>query len=120
LIQGLVGWSWVFEQIQIIDYGKNIFSLVVKIASLRIMITLVGTRNLHIHQMDAKITFLNGTLNEKNYISQFEGFNCSSKSPKEAIDFSKHYENKRVFCNWPCNSVFQLQWPFTTHKMYTL
>jgi hypothetical protein len=83
LIQGLVGWSWVFEQIQIIDYGKNIFSLVVKIATLRIVITLVATRNLHIHQMDVKTTLLKGTLNEKNYIFQFEGFNCSSKSPKE-------------------------------------
>ncbi len=81
--KALVGWSWVFEQIQIIDYGKDIFSLVVKIATLRIVITFVATHNLHIHQMDVKITFLNGTLNEKNYIFQFEGFNCSSKSPKE-------------------------------------
>jgi hypothetical protein len=79
----LVGWSWVFEQIQKIDYGINIVSLIVRIASLRIMITLVATCNLDNHQMDAKITFLNGTLNEKNYISQFEGINCSSKSPKE-------------------------------------
>jgi hypothetical protein len=59
------------------------FSLVVKIALLRIVITLVATHNLHIHQMDAKITFLNGTLNEKTYIFQLEGFNCSSKCPKE-------------------------------------
>jgi len=59
------------------------FSLVVKIALLRIVITLVATHNLHIHQRDAKITFLNGTLNEKTYISQLEGFNCSSKSPKK-------------------------------------
>jgi hypothetical protein len=73
------------------------FSLVVKIASLRIMITLVATHNLHIHQMDAKITFLNGSLNEKNYITQFERFNCSSKSPKEVNRlFKTLWEEKGV------------------------
>jgi hypothetical protein len=43
----------------------NAFSPIAKIASLKIMITLTITHNLHIHQMDVKTTFLNGTPNEK-------------------------------------------------------
>ncbi len=30
-----------------------------------------------------------------------------------------HYE-KRVFCNWSCNSIFELQWPLATHCNFTL
>jgi hypothetical protein len=26
-----------------------------------------------------------------------------------------HNEEKKVFCNWACNLVFELQWPFATH-----
>jgi hypothetical protein len=28
-----------------------------------------------------------------------------------------HYE-KGVFCNWPCNSIFELHWTFATHRIY--
>jgi hypothetical protein len=62
-----------FTQIQGIDSGETLL-LVVKIASLRTMITLVATHNFHIHQMDMKMAFLNGTLNEEIYMSQLEGF----------------------------------------------
>jgi hypothetical protein len=31
----------------------------------------------------------------------------------------QHYE-KKVFCNWPCNSIFELHWIFTTHCIYTM
>jgi hypothetical protein len=27
---------------------------------------------------------------------------------------------KRVFCNWPCNSIFELHHTLTTHRIYTL
>jgi hypothetical protein len=27
---------------------------------------------------------------------------------------------KMVFCNWPCNLVFELQWSLTTHHISTL
>jgi hypothetical protein len=56
-----------FTQIQGIDYGET-FSPLVKITSLKIMIALASAHNLHFHQMDMKITFLNGTFNEKIYM----------------------------------------------------
>jgi hypothetical protein len=57
-----------FQQIQGIDYGEA-FSPLVKIRSLKIMITLASAHNFHFHQMDMKTTFLNGFFNEKNYMS---------------------------------------------------
>jgi hypothetical protein len=29
-----------------------------------------------------------------------------------------HYEKKWVFCNWFCNSIFELHWTFATHYIY--
>jgi hypothetical protein len=50
------------------------FSPIAQIASLKIMITLTTTHNLHMHQMDVKTTFLNGTPNEEIYMLQPKGF----------------------------------------------
>jgi len=57
-----------FTQIQGIDYGET-FSPLVKITSLKIMITFASAHNFHFHEMDIKTTFLNGTFNEKIYMS---------------------------------------------------
>ncbi len=27
---------------------------------------------------------------------------------------------KKVFCNWPCNSIFELHWTLATHRIYML
>ena len=45
-----------------------------KINSIRMVLAIATLRNLEIHQMDVKTTFLNGELNEENYIEQPEGF----------------------------------------------
>jgi hypothetical protein len=71
-----------FTQIQGIDYGET-FLPIVKIASLKTMIAFPATHKLHIHQMDVKMTFLNGTLNEEICMS-IRRF-CSSKSPKKGL-----------------------------------
>ncbi len=64
----MISFAHGFIQIQIIDYCET-FSPIVKIAWLRTMNALATDYNvLHIHQMDVKTTFLNGTLNEKNYM----------------------------------------------------
>ncbi len=31
-----------------------------------------------------------------------------------------HIMKKRVFCNWPCNSIFELQRTFAIHCIYML
>ena len=61
-----------------IDY-KETFSPVSKKDSLRIIMALVAHFDLELHQMDVKIAFLNGSLEEKVYMDQPEGFSIKGK-----------------------------------------
>ena len=56
-----------------IDYGE-IFFPVVKLTSIRILLSIVTSENLHIEQMDVKTTFLHGDLDKEIYMQQPEGF----------------------------------------------
>ena len=67
-----------FTQKDDIDY-KETFSPVSKKDSLRIIMALVAHYDLELHQMDVKITFLNGNLEEEVYMNQPEGFSCKGK-----------------------------------------
>ena len=40
------------------------------------VLAIVDLRNLEVHQMDVKITFLNGDLDEEIYVEQLEGFSA--------------------------------------------
>ena len=53
-----------FLQKQNVDYFDT-FSPVSRISSIRILITLASIHKLFIHQMDVKIAFLNGDLEEE-------------------------------------------------------
>ena len=61
-----------------IDY-KETFSLVSKKDSLRIIMALVAHFDLKLHRMDVKTVFLNGSLEEKVYMDQPEGFFIKEK-----------------------------------------
>ena len=61
-----------------IDY-KETFSHVSKKDSLRIIMALVAHFDLELHQMDVKTVFLNGSLEEKVYMDQHEGFSIKGK-----------------------------------------
>ena len=61
-----------------IDY-KETFSPVSKKDSLRIIMALVAHFDLELHQMDVKTAFLNGSLEEKVYMDQPEGFSIKGK-----------------------------------------
>ena len=56
-----------------IDYDE-IFSPVVRHTSIRPVLALVATWDLHLEQMDVKTTFLHGDLEEQIYMQQPEGF----------------------------------------------
>ncbi|KAI3463685.1 hypothetical protein Pfo_020348, partial [Paulownia fortunei] len=56
-----------------IDYEK-IFSPVVRFASIRLILVIVAHLDLKLFQMDVKIAFLNGELDEEIYIDQPIGF----------------------------------------------
>ncbi|KAL6340144.1 hypothetical protein AAG906_040580 [Vitis piasezkii] len=62
-----------FTQKEGIDY-RDTFSPVSKKDSLRIIMALVTHFDLELHQMDVKIAFLNGNLDEDIYMEQPEGF----------------------------------------------
>ena len=56
-----------------LDYFDT-YSLVMRINSIRMVLTIVALRNLEVHQMDVKTTFLNGELDEEIYMEQPESF----------------------------------------------
>ena len=56
-----------------VDYEET-FSPVVKFASIRLILAIVAHLDLELHQMDVKITFLNGELEEEIYMAQPQGF----------------------------------------------
>ena len=62
-----------YSQRKGIDYAE-IFSLVVKLTSIRILLSVVSSKNLHLEQMDVKTAFLHGDLDKEIYMQQPEGF----------------------------------------------
>jgi len=51
----------------------------VKLTTIRIVLSLVTTQNLHLGQVDAKTAFLHGDLEEDLYMRQLEGYVVSSE-----------------------------------------
>ena len=56
-----------------IDYGE-IFSLVAKLTSIRLLLSLAVAYDFKVEKMDVKSRFLHGDLKEEIYISQPEHF----------------------------------------------
>ena len=54
------------------DYFDT-YSLVARIATIRVLLAIASIQNLVIHQMDVKIAYLNGDLDEEIYMEQPEG-----------------------------------------------
>ncbi|RDX90134.1 hypothetical protein CR513_28030, partial [Mucuna pruriens] len=61
-----------------VDFNK-IFSHVVKMSSIRIVLSLATTFDLEVEYMDVKTTFLYGDLKEEIYMKQSDGFHISGK-----------------------------------------
>ena len=66
-----------FTQNEGIDYNET-FSPISKKYFVRIIMTLVAHFDLELQQMDVKMTFLNGNLEEEVYMKQLEGFSSNS------------------------------------------
>ena len=45
-----------------------------KISTIRLVLGMVATENLHLEQLDVKMAFLHGDLKEDIYMIQLEGF----------------------------------------------
>ena len=68
----------------------NTYSLMLRITSIQILIVITTINKLEIHQMDIKITFLNGNLNEEVHMEQPNGAVVNEKG-KKYISLSNHY-----------------------------
>ena len=67
-----------FQQKAGVDFTE-IFAPVVKISTIRLVINLAASLDLHIEQMDVKTAFLHGDLEEEIYMSQPQGFEVKGK-----------------------------------------
>ena len=70
--------AWGFSQIEGIDYDET-FAPVKRYSLIRTILALSVQMGWHIHQMDVKIAFLNGIIEEEVYIEQPEGFKIFSR-----------------------------------------
>ncbi|GJS11004.1 retrotransposon protein, putative, ty1-copia subclass [Tanacetum coccineum] len=62
-----------YRQREGLDYFDT-YSPVTRITSIRMVLAIAALRNLKVHQMDVKMAFLNGDLEEEIYMNQPEGF----------------------------------------------
>ena len=67
-----------YAQKEGIDYSE-VFSLVARMESIRILIAISAQEEWELHHLDVKIAFLNVEIKEDIYISQLEGFEIKGK-----------------------------------------
>ena len=68
----------IFQQKEGIGYTE-IFSLLVKFTTIRIVLELVAKDDLHLRQLDINIAFLHGGLEKEVYMQQSQGFKIQRK-----------------------------------------
>jgi len=73
-------------------------SPVVRLESIRTILAIAPTRKLHIHQLDVKGAYLNGTLKEKVYMKQPEGYGDST--PRVCLLIKTLYGLKQAGREW--------------------
>ena len=88
-----------FNQREGIDYNET-FSPVSKKDSLRIILALVAHYDLELHQMDVKIAFLNGSLEEEVYMAQPQGFIKEGKENMVCMLKKSIYGLKQASRQW--------------------
>src|SRR5229473_1519491 len=88
-----------FTQIPGIDYDET-FSPVACFESLQLLLALAVLENWEIHQMDVKLAFLNGVLNEEIYMEQPQGFIAAEQENKVCQLKRALYGLKQVSHTW--------------------
>jgi Reverse transcriptase (RNA-dependent DNA polymerase) len=67
-----------YSQVQGVGFNY-VFSSVVKYISIRVLLSLVAMKDLELEQLDVKIVFLHGDLEDQIYIKQPKGFEITGK-----------------------------------------
>lgn len=73
-----------YSQKEGVDYNE-VFSPVVKHSSIRVLLAMVAAFDLELEQMDVKIAFLHGELEEQIYMHQPEGFAVPGKEDRVCL-----------------------------------
>ena len=82
-----------FTQKEDINYFDT-YAGVARITSIRILMTLASIYKLYMHQMDVKMIFSNGDLNEEVYMEQSNGFILSNNGKKVCKLINSLYDLK--------------------------
>ncbi|GJU53920.1 zinc finger, CCHC-type containing protein, partial [Tanacetum coccineum] len=88
-----------FKQKLWIDYFDT-YAPVARISTIRLLIVMASIHNLIIHQMDVKITFLNGELDEEVYMNQPQGFIMPGNENKVCKLIKSLYGLKQASKQW--------------------
>jgi hypothetical protein len=89
----------VFSQIEGIDYGET-FAPVSRYSSIRSILALSAEMSWRIHQMNVKIAFLNGIIEEEVYIEQPKGFETFDRESHVCRLKRALYGLKQAPCAW--------------------
>ncbi|GJT58712.1 putative ribonuclease H-like domain-containing protein [Tanacetum coccineum] len=89
-----------YKQEEGIDYDE-VFALVARIEAIRLFLAYASFINFVVYQMDVKITFLYGTIEEEVYVSQPSGF-VDPEFPNKVykIQVLNKLELKKIFTAW--------------------
>ena len=85
-----------YTQREGVDY-KETFSLVLRFASISLILAMVTSLNLELHQMDVKTAFLNGELDEEIFYGSAHWFCSEGIRAQDLQDQSVPLRAKTVF-----------------------
>jgi hypothetical protein len=88
-----------YSQREDIDFNE-VFSLVVKHSSIRVLLSMAALFDLELEQLDVKTTFLHGELEEQIYMHQPEGFKIQGKEDQVCLLKKSLYGLKQSPRQW--------------------
>ena len=97
-----------FGQRKGIDFDE-IFSLVVKMSSIRMVLALAASLDVEVEQMDVKTAFLHGDLEKKIYMEQPEGFVVNGKENHVSKLRKSLYGLKQAPRQWYLKSEYVIE-----------
>lgn len=86
-----------FSQKKKTDYNK-VLSLMVRHATIRVLLTLTTQLDMESEQLDVKIAFLHGKLKQEIYMKQYEGFKSLVKCCRPSFFLSNNISSS-LYCH---------------------